>query len=87
MQVFRGSVGRTLLAIALCFSLFSLVAPGQTTTGSIVGTVTDPSGAAVTGATITLTSTATGEGHSTTTDASGNYQFVLLPPGALQNRH
>ena len=42
MQVFRGSVGRTLLAIAVCFSVFSLVALGQTTTGSIVGTVTDP---------------------------------------------
>ena len=81
MQVFRGSAGRTLLAIALCFSVFSLIALGQTTTGSIVGTVTDPSGAAVTGATITLTSTETGEARSATTDASGNYQFVLLPPG------
>ncbi|MDX6462989.1 MAG: hypothetical protein QOE55_6686 [Acidobacteriaceae bacterium] len=84
MQVFRGSVGRTLLAIALCFSVFSLIAPGQTTTGSIVGTVTDSSGAAVTGANVTLTSTATGEGHSATTDASGNYQFVLLPPGVYK---
>src|ERR1700733_6500651 len=80
MQVFRGSAGRTLLAIALCFSVFSFVALGQTTTGSIVGTVTDPSGAAVTGATITLTSTETGEGHSATTDSSGDSQFVSLTP-------
>src|ERR1700761_6791465 len=84
MQVFRGSVGRTLLAIALCFSVFSLVALGQTTTGSIVGTVTDSSGAAVTGAAVTLTSTETGEAHSTTTDSSGNYQFVLLQPGVYK---
>src|ERR1700760_464978 len=84
MQVFRGSASRTLLAIALCFSVFSLVALGQTTTGSIVGTVTDSSGAAVTGANITLTSTETGEAHSTTTDSSGNYQFVLLQPGVYK---
>jgi hypothetical protein len=81
MQVFRGSVGRTLFAIAVCFSLSSLLTLGQTTTGSIVGTVTDPSGAAVAGVMVTLTNNATGEGHSATTDASGDYQFVLLSPG------
>ena len=84
MQVFRGSVGRTLLAIALCFSVFSLVALGQTTTGSIVGTVTDSSGAAVPGTNVTLTSTETGETHTATTDPSGNYQFVLLQPGTYK---
>ncbi len=64
--------------------MFSLVALGQTTTGSIVGTVTDSSGAAVAGATVTLTSTETGESHNATTDSSGNYQFVLLQPGVYK---
>src|ERR1700760_51639 len=84
MQVLRGSASRTLLAIAICFSVFSHIALGQTTTGSIVGTVTDPSGAAVTGANVTLTSTETAESHNATTDSSGNYQFVLLQPAVYK---
>src|SRR5213083_1255453 len=45
---------RTLLAPAIAITVCALIGPaaalGQTTTGSIVGTVSDPSGAAVPGA-------------------------------------
>jgi hypothetical protein len=52
------------------------------TTGGLTGTVTDPSGAVISGATVTVTSLATGQGRTTTTDTSGSYKFSLLPAGA-----
>jgi hypothetical protein len=55
---------------------------GQTiVTGGFTGTLTDPSGAAVPGATLTLKNAATGEVSTATTSDSGVYQFVLLKPG------
>jgi len=51
-------------------------------TGSIQGSVADPSNAAVAGAKITLVNSATGVTSSTVSDASGNYRFVSLAPGA-----
>lgn len=54
----------------------------QTTTGSIVGTITDPSGAAVPGAVITVTNEATGiVAIRLTADSSGNYVATTLPLG------
>src|SRR3954447_19805751 len=49
--------------------------------GSLVGTVTDESGAIVPEVSVTLTNIGTSERRSMTTDASGNYQFVNLVPG------
>jgi hypothetical protein len=43
--------------------------------------VTDPSGGIISGATVTLTSTTTGQSRTATTDAGGNYKFSLIPPG------
>ncbi|HVN10132.1 MAG TPA: carboxypeptidase-like regulatory domain-containing protein, partial [Patescibacteria group bacterium] len=51
-----------------------------TNTGTIVGQVTDPSGAAVAGATVTLTDTATNIARSTATNNDGRYTFVNVPP-------
>ena len=45
------------------------------------GSVTDPSGAAVAGAKITLTEPATGSQRTATSNASGLYQFLDVPPG------
>jgi len=49
--------------------------------GDLTGTVTDPSGAVVSGATVTLTSNANGATRTTTTNANGAYRFALVPPG------
>jgi hypothetical protein len=49
--------------------------------GTIFGVVHDPSGAAVPGAKITLTSASTGLVRTATTDESGSYQFLSVPVG------
>ncbi len=66
----------TVLFLACC-----LTAPGQSTYGAVEGLVSDESGAAVPGAQVTLTNTATGEAHTQTTGDSGLYSFVNLLPG------
>jgi len=57
------------------------VAHGQTTTGSIYGTVSDNSGAVVPGVSVTATNTQTGTKKVTTTGGSGDYTFLVLDPG------
>jgi hypothetical protein len=52
--------------------------------GSIEGTVTDPSGALVAGATVEVVNTATGFRRSVVTDQSGVFRFVLLPLGPYE---
>lgn len=53
----------------------------QTITGSVRGTVTDSSGAVVSGASVTVTNVATGVATSTVTNASGLYNFQFLTLG------
>ncbi len=50
---------------------------------SIQGVVTDPSGAVIPGATLTLTNNATNEKQTTTTGGDGVYTFSALPPGTF----
>src|SRR4051812_15870391 len=49
--------------------------------GDITGIVTDPSGAIVPNATVTLKNDASGETQTATTSANGQYRFSLLRPG------
>jgi hypothetical protein len=51
-------------------------------TASITGTVTDPTGAAIPGAQVTLTSQEHGINRSATSNASGDYLFAVLPIGS-----
>jgi carboxypeptidase family protein/TonB-dependent receptor-like protein len=54
---------------------------GQTVTGSIVGSVADPTGLPVTGATVTLVQVATGASREARTDERGDFVFASLTPG------
>jgi Carboxypeptidase regulatory-like domain/TonB-dependent Receptor Plug Domain len=65
--------------------LFSAITPAQTgTTGQISGNVTDQAGAAVSGATVTATSTATGAKRTAQTTGDGNYSIVNLDIGVYK---
>ena len=67
-----------------CLCLFVLLGTVQLwadVTGSILGYVRDPSGAVLPSATVTATLTATGYSRTVTTDASGQYSMLALPPG------
>ena len=64
----------------------SICAFSQTTTGRIVGNVSDPSGAAVGGATVTITDVQRNIGRSVTTDTSGEYVAPELQPGQYKVR-
>jgi hypothetical protein len=66
----------TLLAV-YCRALVAQSA----TTGALTGTVTDPSGAVISGATVTATDISTGQSRTVSTEANGSYRFSLLPPG------
>src|SRR5919205_452596 len=57
---------------------------GQAFYGSVVGTVTDQTGAALRGAAVTLTNNATGERRQALSAAGGDYQFLNLVPGAYR---
>ncbi|HUO34902.1 MAG TPA: carboxypeptidase regulatory-like domain-containing protein [Candidatus Acidoferrum sp.] len=73
------------LVVGVVFSFFLGLVPAfaQTTisSGSIQGTVTDPSGAGVPNAKITVTSKQTGQTEKLTSSASGVYSTVALTPG------
>src|ERR1700747_649115 len=78
----RLSMSSAVLALLLVAILLTArTAPAQGTTGSITGTVTDASGAAVPGATVTVTQTSTNDVHSATTSDSGFYTVPQLQPG------
>ena len=75
----------------LCCSLLLLVAffftsksQAQTVTGNITGIVTDPSGAIISGATVTATNTGTGIQTQATTNETGVYTIRFLPIGQYQ---
>ncbi len=57
---------------------------GQAVTGTITGYVTDPSGAAIPGATVTATEVRTGVATKRTTEASGLYLITNLLPGTYR---
>src|SRR5690348_7263319 len=81
MKLFRYS---GIVRLFVCLAVASGWQQGlkaQSVYGSVVGTVTDATGAVIGGAQVTLTNTGTNEHRQTQSDANGNYQFVNLLPG------
>jgi hypothetical protein len=72
----------SLLAIVLFPGVISTSA--QSTGGRIRGTVTDPSGGAVTGAKVTLTNEATNGSRQAESGANGEYLFLEVPVGTYE---
>jgi hypothetical protein len=72
---------RSILSLLLVFvfsAMFSMV-QAQSNSGSISGTVTDPSGAVVPGATVTVENPVSGYNRTVKTDVAGRFQFSNLP--------
>ena len=73
------------LGMVLVFvPLFALGLYSQAFYGSLVGTITDPSGAVVPGAAVTLTNTETGVQQQVKSGPAGIYQFFNLIPGSYR---
>jgi hypothetical protein len=84
--MFKNPLGKAAFALALLFCCLAFGAPhtaaqSQASTGQIAGDVTDPNGAAVPNASVTVTNKETGLTRTATTSDDGLYTIVLLPPG------
>ncbi len=75
---------RSFLCMTTLILATGIAAFAQAGRGSINGTITDPSGAVVPGATVKLVDTATGVSRQTISSSAGFYTFVSLNPGVYQ---
>jgi hypothetical protein len=75
----RGLSALLVVCLLVPFSAFA-----QSSTGSISGTISDDSGAALPGVTVTATNVATSASRNTVTNAVGSYQLALLIPGTYR---
>jgi outer membrane receptor protein involved in Fe transport len=79
---FFHSPGSPRLLLASCLALFlTMWASAQNENGRVLGIVTDSQGAAVAGATVTVTNLGTNVNWNTVTDEKGGYQVLNLPIG------
>ncbi|MES2390950.1 MAG: carboxypeptidase regulatory-like domain-containing protein [Acidobacteriota bacterium] len=79
MRIRNSSVALAILAFLLL--VVGTLAHGQAVSGTIVGTVTDPTGAVVPKAQVTITLTGQSLVNTTVTNESGNFTLPNLPPG------
>lgn len=73
---------RSALALASLCLLTAAAAMAQDATGRVAGTVTDPSGAVIVGAKVTVTDVATQVTRNTVTGNDGSYQVLQVPIGS-----
>jgi hypothetical protein len=83
-QVTTAPIRIALLIVVLTGCLLSLPAMAQSTAGRILGSITDPSGASVAGATIIITDVQRGTVRTLTTDDAGDYAAPDLTPGTYK---
>src|SRR5689334_16580236 len=72
---------RFFISFVVLLAVFAITAFAQTGTSSVRGSVVDPQGKVVSGATVTLTNTETNAARNQTTSDSGIFVFELIPPG------
>ncbi len=77
---------RCALFVCAVFTLQSSIAFAQFESGTVLGTVHDPSGAPVPNASVTLEDAKTGVNFKLTTGANGDYEFVNERPGSYRVR-
>src|SRR4029077_4428051 len=76
---------RVMVTVSCLFALSCIYSPGamgqMAGTGSVTGTVPDPSGEIVVGAQVTLADTSTNAQRTATSNETGRYVFPNVPPG------
>lgn len=72
------------LMLVVAASTFATFGQSQSATADLTGTVVDPAGAVVPGATVTAKNLGTGISRSTTTGDDGVYKLISLPPGEYE---
>lgn len=77
----EAGIMRSVLSVAACLLAAALMMFGQAGTGTITGTVIDPTGAVVSGAAIEAKNTQTGLVYNAASTNTGNYTIAQLPPG------
>src|SRR5262249_8481527 len=71
----------TILALGMLLSVAAASLMGQTSTGGLSGTVTDPAGSVVAGARLVLTNLETNDSRRGQSNEIGLYSFPVLPAG------
>ncbi len=70
-----------MLTMVILLSVGAVFAQAQASSADLLGSVVDPTGAIIPGATVTVKNAATGLERTTTANDDGVYQFIGLPPG------
>src|SRR5437588_13015072 len=76
----RSTLGRRICALVVLVMACALAANAQVTSGNVRGIVTDPNGAVVPNAKVTITEKSTNVSQTTQTTGSGEYEFKNLLP-------
>jgi Carboxypeptidase regulatory-like domain/TonB dependent receptor len=77
-------MSRRILPAILAAAILSIPVLGQTETGQIIGKVTDPQGAVISGAEVVVKSVETGATRIADTNSEGNYIVTNLQPGIYE---
>ena len=81
MKKIRTLVVMAFMLVAILFSVTQNTFAQTTVTGDLAGIVTDPTGATVANAKVTVKADATGETYTATTNGTGEFRISLLRPG------
>src|SRR2546426_1151578 len=82
----KATMSKAFQILFLFLSLAAAVSHAQQTTATLLGTVTDASGAAVPGVTVQASNLGTNVVREATSDAGGSYSIPNLPPGNYRVR-
>jgi hypothetical protein len=81
---YQSLLRRPIFPALLAAVVFSITGSAQTETGQIIGKVTDPQGAVIPGASVTVKSVDTGAARTADTNREGNYIVTNLQPGIYE---
>ncbi len=82
--VYKATLNLVYVGLITALAVSYAMGQAQATAADLTGTVTDPNGAVVSGASVTARNTATGLVRTVTASGSGSYQIIGLPPGEYE---